>query len=63
MTINKLIQESDVIIDGIFGTGLNRDLNDHLKKLIYWVVMGVLDISFNQTELMVMFLVWRENMV
>ena len=34
---NKLIQESDVIIDGIFGTGLNRDLNDNLKKLIYFI--------------------------
>ena len=34
---NKLIQESDVIIDGIFGTGLNRDINDNLKKLIYFI--------------------------
>tara|TARA_Y100000814_G_scaffold230695_1_gene174577 strand:+ start:4020 stop:5552 length:1533 start_codon:yes stop_codon:yes gene_type:complete len=34
---HKLIQESDVIIDGIFGTGLNRNLNDNLKKLIYFI--------------------------
>ena len=33
----KLIQESDVIIDAIFGTGLNKKLNNNLKKLIHFI--------------------------